>query len=514
MLKDKLDIRLEHRQGWGMASHSVCRVLRPTSAADVQAAFELAAEKGWTVSFWGNGRSYGDAALNESNLLLDFRSMNSVLDFDDETGVLTAEPGVTMKELEYFGLPRGYWPPVVSGTMHTTLGGCIAANVHGKNNFKYGPWGDQVIGFTIVTPDGEIRELKRSREEDAELFHFAIGGFGLLGAIVSITVKMKRIYSGRIGVEAVSADNLDQMFQIFQGYERKESDYVVGWIDGFPGGDALGRGQVHAANYLKEDEDVPGRRMMRPKDQELGPRMFGILPKSWLWWLGKPMIHRWGFRLINFGRYWAIKLMKTDGERHLETHVGFNHLLDFVPNWQWIYKPTGLIQFQLFLPKESAKAVMKRVLELNRAEGLESWLIVMKRHRPDPYPLSHAVDGYSFAMDYPVKDRNRERLLRMTEIMSRAVVEAGGRFYFAKDAVISPESWRQSLGDAVIGRFFALKRKFDPDTLIQGNLWRRVMAPLQNDVPLLEEKLPSFLEVADADREKIPVTAKSEDHEQ
>ena len=512
MIKGQLDIRMEHRHGWGMANHCVCRVLRVTSAADVQAGFKLAAEKGWKVSFWGNGRSYGDAALNESNLLLDFRGMNGVLAFDEDSGELTAEPGITMKELEYFSLPRGFWPPVVSGTSFTTLGGCIAANVHGKNNYKYGPWGDHVVRFTIVTADGALREV--DRQSDPELFHFAIGGFGLLGAMVSITVKMKRVHSGRIGVQASSADNIDHMFRLFEDYNGRDFDYVVGWVDGFPGSDSLGRGQVHAANYLKKGEDIPGERMMRPKDQEPGDRMFGVLPKSWLWWLGKPAIHRWGFRLINVGRYWAIKLMKQDGECHLETHIAFNHLLDFVPNWQWIYKPSGLIQFQLFLTKESALPIIRRVLELNRAEGLESWLIVMKRHRPDPFPLSHAVDGYSFAMDYPVNDRSRERLLRMTEVMSRAVVDAGGRFYFAKDTVVRPEVWRKSLGDAVIGRFFALKRKFDPKTTIQGNLWRRVMAPLQKDVPLLEEKLSTVLEVQEDDRESVPVVAVSQDHEQ
>lgn len=501
----ELVINRERREAWGMATDSVCHVARPTSIVDIQEAFRTARANGWTVAFWGNGRSYGDAALNESNLLLDFRRMNRVIDFDADSGLITVEPGITLVELEHYGLPRGFWPPVVSGTMHTTLGGCIAANVHGKNNWKYGPWGDHVVKFTLVTTDGEIHEV--DRDSDPDLFTHAIGGFGLLGAFASITVKLKKVYSGRVAVTPVSADDLGEMFSHFRRFNDAEYDYVVGWIDAFPGGSALGRGQIHAARYLDEGEDLEGARMLSPADQSLPPRIMGVLPKSWLWWLGRPWAHPPGMRLINFGRYWWMKLLGHEGEPHYESHARFNHLLDFVPNWKWYHGRGGLIQYQLFLPKENAQGVMSTVLELCRAEGLASWLVVMKRHRADAFPLSHAVDGYSFAMDFNINDRNRERLYRMTGKLNRLVVDAGGRFYFAKDSVVTPEAWRASLGDDVVGHFFWLKQKFDPDLLIQGNLWRRVMAPLFKEVPLLEEKLPAALEVTESDRkEKVAVT--------
>lgn len=478
--------RRERRESWGMATDTVSRVLYPTTARDVQEAFTLARAKGWKVHTWGNGRSYGDAALNESNLLLDFGRMNRIVDFDPATGLLTAEPGVTLAQLERYALPKGFWPPVVSGTMHTTLGGCIAANVHGKNNYKHGPWGDHLVRFTIVTPDGVLREV--SRESDPELFAFAVGGFGLLGAFVSITVKMKRVYSGRVRVLPAVAEDLEEMFRLFERFNAADYDYVVGWVDAFPGGSALGRGQIHAANYVAEGEDPEGRALMSPEHQELPTRFFGVVPKSWLWWLARPWAFRLGMRLINAGRYWWMKVRGHE-EAHLEGHARFNHLLDFVPNWKWFYKPGGLIQYQIFVPKERAREVMRRVLELCREVKLESWLVVMKRHRADAFPLSHAVDGYSFAMDFPVTPSNRERLYALTGTLNRIVVEAGGRFYFAKDSVVTPEVWRASLGDQVIGRFLALKKQYDPDDLLQGNLFRRVIAPLRKDVPLIEDKL-------------------------
>jgi len=496
------DARREHREGWGMSSASVTRVVYPTSVDDVQAALKQARDNSWTVAFWGGGRSYGDAALNESNLLLDFSGMNRVIDFDPDSGEVVVEPGVTLVQLERFGLPKGFWPPVVSGTMFTTMGGCISANVHGKNNFKYGPWGDHVVRFTLVLTTGEVLEV--DRESHADLFHHVIGGFGLLGVLVSITVKLKRVHSGRLSVLPSLAEDLDEMFRQFERFNDSEFDYVVGWIDAFAGGISLGRGQIHAARYVEENEDPEGKHLVGLEHQQLPDRFFVFIPKSWLWWLARPWAFRWGMQLINSVRFWFMKFAGHH-EPRLETHTAFNHLLDFVPNWKWFYTPGGLIQYQFFLPKEVARPIIRQVLELCRSVKLESWLVVMKRHRADDFPLSHAVDGYSFAMDFPVTDKNRGELYRLTERFNELVVEAGGRFYFAKDSVVTSDAWRKSLGDEVVGRFLALKAKYDPDEILGGNLYRRVIKPLKGEVKLLEPKLPELEPAPVPEPEAIPV---------
>ena len=135
---------------------------------------------------------------------------------------------------------------------------------------------------------------------------------------------------------------------------------------------------------------------------------------------------------------------------HPQPHAQFNFLLDFVPNWQFIYKPTGLIQYQLFVPKDEARRVFRRALEIQQAAGIESWLLVMKRHRRDDFLLSHAIDGYSLAQDFVVTNKNREKLYRMTQAFSDLVTEAGGRFYFAKDSVLEPSAIRKSLGQEIL----------------------------------------------------------------
>ncbi|MFK7931188.1 MAG: FAD-dependent oxidoreductase [Myxococcota bacterium] len=464
-----------------MAAHSVAHVVRPKTAQDVVDAFVLARETGRTIAPWGNGRSYGDAALNDNNIVLDMGQMDQVEQWDPQTGIVTVQPGVTIAKLWRRILPDGYWPPVVSGTSYTTIGGCASANVHGKNNWKHGPIGEHIQRFTMVTPDGQIREV--TAESDPNLFHSAIGGFGALGVFVSITIKAKKVHSGRLDVQPLAAHDLAHMFRSFEEHNAQGWDYVVGWIDAFGRGGSLGRGNLHAANYVAKDVDPEGQRMFDVASQDLPSHILGY-PKKWLWAAMKFWAHRPGMRFINWARYtWST--LERNQHRHLQPHAQFNFLLDFVPNWKWMYRPNGLIQIQLFLPKETAQRAMRHALELQQDMGYESWLVVMKRHRRDPFWLSHAVDGYSFAMDFPVWPKRREDLLRMARRMEKIVIDAGGRFYLAKDSVLSPTAFRASLGDEILGHFLGMKARMDPQGLLQSNQWRRVMAPVQADIPVI-----------------------------
>ena len=493
--------RLERREAWGMANTTVSRVLRPRSAEDVVAAFAYAREHGLKVIAWGNGRSYGDAAMNDGELVLDMGLMDGIEAWDRETGIVTVQPGVTIAKLWRRILPDGYWPAVVSGTSYTTFGGCAAANVHGKNNWKHGPIGEHITGFTLVTPDGAIREV--TRESDPNLFHAAIGGFGALGIFTSITMKTKKVYRGRLDVLPAATADLEAMFRFFERYNGEEWDYVVGWIDAFARGSALGRGNAHAARYLGHDVDPEGQRMMDVQSQELPNHIFGY-PKKYLWVGMKFWAHRWGMRFINWARYtWST--LERNQHRHLQPHAQFNFLLDFVPDWKFMYKPNGLIQIQLFVPKQHARRVIRQALELQQAMKYESWLIVMKRHRKDPFWLSHAVDGYSFAMDFPVWPRRREDLHRLGRKLERLVLDAGGRYYLAKDSLVSGSSFRSSLGDEILGHFMGLKQSLDPDDVLQSNQWRRLRRTMGEVpvIPLADGEVFRVKAQADLDGESV-----------
>jgi FAD/FMN-containing dehydrogenase len=461
-------------EAWGMSSGAYARVLRPTTVDEIRAAFALARREGRPIALRGTGNSYGDASTSERGLVLDCSRMDRILDFDRETGVATVEPGVTVRSLWRHILPLGWWPRVVSGTSFPTIAGAAAMNIHGKNNFAVGTIGDAIQEFDLVLPSGEVRTCSRERESD--LFHAAIGGFGMLGVMSRIRLATKRIHSGELEVHAFANKDLAEMMAYMEAH-KGSADYLVGWVDCFARGDALGRGQVHRAQYLHEGEDPEPERTLTIAHQEVKTSILGF-PKAELWRVMRLFCNDRGWRAICAAKYWAGRLEALAPPKRW-THVEFAFLLDYVPHWKWAYGRTpgrGLIQFQPFVPNERAHEVFTSILRASQAAGHVPYLGVFKRHRPDPFWLTHAVDGWSFAMDFRVTPENRASLWAHCARMIELVLAASGRFYFAKDSVLGPDVAARMYEPERLEAFLRLKRELDPEELLQTDLWRRVFA--------------------------------------
>ncbi len=435
------------------------------SVDDIERAFHLARQYGWTVIPRGAGRSYNDAAMNGGGIVLDCSAMNRILEWNAETGRVRCEPGVTIRQLWQHVLPDGWWPPVVSGTMTTTLGGCLAANVHGKNNYRMGPIGEHVIEFTALLPCGDV--VTCSPDQNPDLFYAMIGGYGLLGVFLSITLQMKRVHSGLLEVHAWPTPTLAEHLRSLEEH-APHFDYIVGWLDCI----TIGHGQIHAARYLHEGEDPNPRQTLSLAYQTLPDRLFGVLPKNLLHILMRPFMNDLGVWGINTVKY-LVSL-----RRHVfrQSHAAFHFLLDYVPNWERAYGKGGLIQYQSFLPKETALSAWTKMLALAKRNGVPPYLGVTKRHRPDPFLLSHAVDGFSLAMDFKVSERKRQRLWQVLQAFDRIVLQAGGRFYFVKNSETTAETARAFYGEETLCKFRQLKQRCDPEGLLQSGLYRRVFS--------------------------------------
>ncbi|MGQ9833911.1 MAG: FAD-binding oxidoreductase [Candidatus Villigracilaceae bacterium] len=450
-------------ENFGHSLSAPAYVLRPSNVEEIASAFQLSKKSGLSVTVRGAGRSYNDAALNGGRIVLDLTGLNHILAWDPASGVVRAEPGVTIQQLWQHVLPDGWWPPVVSGTMTTTLGGCLGANIHGKNNFKMGVIGEHVLEFQALLPTGA--EITCSPKKNADLFYAMIGSFGLLGVFTSITLQMKRLYSGLLEVHAWPTRTLaEQIASLQEG--APQHDYIVGWLDTI----TIGHGQIHAADYLHEGEDPNPEKTLQVAYQTLPNRLFGIIPKSLLHYFMTPFMNNLGVWGINTGKYLASLRRHT----FRQSHAAFHFLLDYVPLWERSYGRNGLIQYQSFLPKETALDAWSEMLTLARRRGLPSYLGVTKRHRPDRFLLSHAVDGFSLALDFKVTDNRRIRLRQMLEDFDHIVLDAGGRFYFAKNSETTPETALRFLGVETIERFKAFKKRCDPNGLLESDLYRRV----------------------------------------
>lgn len=456
--------RLTRLENFG---HSLTRpgyLYRPTHIEELDDLMELSRRTGVSVAMRGAGRSYGDAALNGGQIVLDLRGLNRVLEWDAQNGRIRVEPGVTIEQLWKHVLPDAWWPPVVPGTMFPTLGGCLASNIHGKNNWQAGPLGEHVLEFEAQLPNGKT--IICSPQNNSELFHAMIGGMGLLGVFTSITLQLKKIHSGDVQVKAWTQPTLAGMLDDVEA--NKEADYIVGWVDCAAGN--LGRGQLHRAQYIHEENRAA--ETLNVRHQVLPDRFFGVVPKGALPPLMEPFVNNLGVWGVNTAKYLANSIV-GNGKTFRQSLVAFNFLLDYIPGWERVYGSGGLIQYQSFVPKDKAKDVYGEMLRVCKRSGLPSYLGVLKRHRPDKFLLSHAVDGYSLALDFRVTDGNRKRLVKLDKEMDELVIQAGGRFYFAKDSLITAENVRRSLGDAAVDKFMKLKAEADPDNLLQSDLYRR-----------------------------------------
>ena len=459
-----VNLQLESRilEGWGRTMRSVADVATVSSAGQVTQAVRAAFAEDRSLVSRGAGYSYGDPALNDRGLIVDMSNMNRILSWDPQTGIMDLEPGVTIGTICECVGHDGWWPPVVPGTRGPTIGGCVAANVHGKNNWKLGPLGEHVLEIEIVRADGSLTTCTREQAESP--FHAHVGGFGLLGVITRVRLQMHPS-AQVLHVEEFSAPQLEDLIAILDRCEGR-ADYMVGWIDGYALGEELGRGLMQVAETLPPAPDRDGRRghalPVPPVAQEQ------------LWRLIKPMANDRVLRKVNAAQYLWGSVHNGRGRFISRTRFDFFH--DFIPNWNRSFTG-GTIQYQMFVPFASAGSVFRTALERAHEIDAPPFLAVLKRHRKDAFLLSEGVDGYSMSMDFHALPHRRAELHAMlTKLTGEVVLPAEGRFYLAKDSVLTRDQVTASFGEDRVAAFRELKRELDPTNVFQSDMYRRLLA--------------------------------------
>jgi FAD/FMN-containing dehydrogenase len=419
--------------GFGLYNFSVSEVVRPGTREELATVLARFFAEGRPVAFRGAGQSYGPVNTNPAGPVVDLSRLNRIVSLDEAAGVVRAEAGATVGDLWHASVAKGWWPPVVTGTMKVTLGGCFAANTHGKNHWRRGSFVEHVEEVTVVSRTGELRVLRRTDPA----FSLLAGNFGVTDAVVEVVLRLKKVETGFLDVEGFCLPDLEATLSCLDG-RKDEFEYLVAWVDCFPSGAGLGRSAVHLANHVKEIP--PGRDnglSVAAQERELPDKVAGVVPKSLVARALGLFTFDLGMRFVNLGKFLAGRA--TGAHRYRQTLAGFNFLLDALPDWRNAYLPGGFIQYQLFVPKERALQVLTEAIRLQHRLGVVSYLGVLKRHRADSLPHGYAPDGYSLALDFPVTRRNSARLIALCRRYDALVGEAGGRVYRAKDCVGSWE---------------------------------------------------------------------------
>lgn len=393
----------------------------------------------------GLRRSYGDSNLNPDGAIIDMTSLDRVIAFDRETGVMRAEAGLSLSQALQILVPAGWFLPTTPGTRFVTLGGAVANDVHGKNHHAMGTFGASVRRLKLLRTDGSAREIAPGEP----LFHATVGGLGLTGVIAWVEFQAVRIPSSWLDAQDTSFSRVEDYFDI--AAERKESfEHTMAWIDCSAGGSRLGRGILSAANWYAYGDLTPHR-------EQPGKTVPIDAPGFTL--------NAMTVRAFNSVRH-ELKSMRHGPYRtHYEP---FLYPLDGIANWNRLYGAKGFYQYQCVLPPETARAGVVELVKAIAASGQGSPLAVLKDFGANPPVgmLSFPTEGTTLALDF----RNQgERTLQLMADLDRIVAAAGGRLYPAKDGRIS-----SGMFQAGFPKWQDFRAYVDPG--LSSAFWRRVSA--------------------------------------
>ncbi len=446
--------RMEALTGWGRISPTWARVTEPGDTDQVAALLKGAPERG--VIARGLGRSYNNAAQNDGGLVIKTTLLNRVAGIDAAGGEVVCEAGVSLEQLMIATLPYGWFVPVSPGTRQVTIGGAIAADVHGKNHHRAGSFARHVRWFDLVLPSGE--QVHVSPDDTPKLFWATAGGMGLTGVILRAAIQLTRVETASVKVDTVRAADLDEAMSCLTEADGRYG-YTVAWLDCLARGKHLGRAVITNGDFASlADLQAAQRR------DPLGFRPAALLraPRA----CPPGLMNRYTIALFN--EAWYRKTPhRRDGE--IQTISAFFHPLDGIRNWNTVYGPRGFRQYQFVVPF-GAEQTLRRSLELISRAGAPSFVTVLKRFGPaDDGYLSFPTPGWTLALDFPAGTPGLAGLLNR---LDEGIIAAGGRVYLAKDSRVSPESFEAMYPR--LAEFRALRADIDPDALLVSDLSRRL----------------------------------------
>ncbi|MEH2490268.1 FAD-binding oxidoreductase [Bradyrhizobium sp. AZCC 2230] len=434
--------------GWGRFPVVDSEVLRPRSFEAVGAA--VAAVTGSVAR--GNGRAYGDAAIGAVRTI-GMIGFDRVRSFDPATGRIRLEAGVLLSDLiDTFGR-RGFLPFVVPGTRFVSVGGAIAADVHGKNHHGEGGFGRYVDSILLRTGAGETIEV--SREQNSDAFFATVGGMGLTGVILEATMRLRAIETGWIRERVISASDLDAAMRALDTGDS--ATYSVAWIDCAARGRDLGRSLIYLGEHAAASELAEGADRF-PIGKNPGLAVPIDLPSMTL--------NRVSIRAFN-ELYYRMGVRRAGGD-HVVSLYPYFFPLDSIADWNRIYGRRGFLQHQCVIPEANARAVLADILDRVSKRGDASFLAVLKKLGHGDGLLSFPLPGYTLALDFPVKGD----ILNFLDEIDRLVVAAGGRLYLAKDARQSRATFEA--GYPALSRFNAIRKSLDPAKNIRSKLSQRL----------------------------------------
>lgn len=448
-------------------------VAYPENEEDCRRVIEFCREKNLSICPRGSGRSYGDAILNDRNVLLDLSRMNRILEFDQQTGLVRVEAGTKIIDIFAAYHHLGFYVAASPTDSTISVGGAMGANVNGKEAWRVGNFGDQVVSIRLLTAAGETLTL--DRENGRELFLAVIGGMGLLGVVTEMTLRLRPVPSPYLDVSITAAPDLDELIRRLDSL-KDTADFVVVWIDTYASGNKLGRSVIHATSWV--DSDAGSARL---EDAVAGGvRLLAVQKKRALaFYRATRFFINLGFhlqqipiRLFNIFYYWLCSrpapAFATEPELYLEHNFDKSYV---VPPPDILCGPHGFT-VQITIPYERGKEGMSEMLKLCQSVPCPPATTILRLHRKDEHLISFSEDGYSLNVEFHPKRRHAAKMQTFLQDFIECGIRHGSKVHLPKDHTLTRDQFRRLFPNYV--RFLELKRAVDPDELFQSDMYRRL----------------------------------------
>lgn len=447
-------------------------VARPTSLEQCRETLAWCRQYDFSVCPRGSGRSYGDIALNDRQVLLDMSANDRILDFDEQGGRIRVEAGTRLIQIFEAVHHRKLTLAASPTESNSTVGGAIGTNVNGKDGWRLGQFGDQVVRFTLMTGDGRVHEIDRSHE----LFAAVVGGMGMLGIVLEATLQLRPIPSPWVAIRRLPARDVDELLERLAEVESS-SDFLVAWMDAYARGASAGRAVVHAASWIASDASQAEEKAAVAAGIErlAAHRRFGLALHALLAPFISLMLQAQRLAVRAFNRFYYAK---SRAEWRAGRHTGSELFLKFsfeasftVPPAHLVCGPHGFT-LQLSFPRTRAREAILEMLEIWQASPCPPVTVVLRAHRSDEHVVSLGTDGYSLNLEFHPKRRHRAAMRACADRLIDATARHGGRVHMAKDQVLGADQFRRVFPKHV--ELLDLKRRLDPAGRFRSDMAARL----------------------------------------
>ena len=431
--------------GWGRFPKASAELLEPVDSESLIKILTANKKIGPMIAR-GAGRSYGDSSLSAN--LISSRFLDSFLGLDEDAATIRCGAGVSLGSILKVCIPRSWFLPVLPGTKFVSVGGAIAADIHGKNHHLDGSFCEHVAEFTLLLASGE--KVTCSAQQNTELFHATCGGMGLTGIILDATIKCERVSSVSIKQRSLVANTLSECFELLEA--NTDSKYSVAWLDCLAGGNKLGRSMIYLAQHDDNSDSIKEPKYKNRRRATVAFDMPAFL------------INKFTLGLFNDAYFNLKKKVHRESTVHYDTYF---FPLDNIGNWNRLYGARGFLQYQFVLPLDTALEGISQVLFKVSGAGKGSFLSVLKKFgKANANLLSFPQPGYTLSLDF----KREKSLFPLLDGLDEIVLAHGGKIYLAKDARMSESVFKA--GYPEWEKFLETKLKVDP---------RGIFASLQSE---------------------------------